>query len=229
MKFTMTKIAAGLVLAAAATGAQAVAINSITITGGSFSMGQYMASDAGCSSNPGDFNSFKCLTGGAGNTLNAGDGLTPKTDAAAYSPSATQFNFFGNPVTSGLNSLALGAAPANDWALGFQGDTTTGLNLGGFYANWNGTNFLQGTNSTGANGTSTLATGNFNNDGTFDVFWHSYITTAPFAGQTGYWHISGTYTADAAAPIPEASTYGMMLAGLGLVGGVVARRRKLMA
>jgi hypothetical protein len=32
----------------------------------------------------------------------------------------------------------------------------------------------------------------------------------------------------AAAPVPEASTYGMMLAGLGLVGFAV-RRRKLMA
>ena len=32
-----------------------------------------------------------------------------------------------------------------------------------------------------------------------------------------------------AAAVPEASTYGMMLAGLGLVGGMVARRRKLMA
>jgi hypothetical protein len=31
-----------------------------------------------------------------------------------------------------------------------------------------------------------------------------------------------------AAPVPEASTYGMMLAGLGLVGFAV-RRRKLMA
>jgi len=60
--------------------------------------------------------------------------------------------------------------------------------------------------------------------GQFDMSWSSYITTAPFAGQTGYWHINGI-----AAAVPEASTYGMMLAGLGLVGGMVARRRKLVA
>ena len=36
-------------------------------------------------------------------------------------------------------------------------------------------------------------------------------------------------TGTAVAAVPEASTYGMMLAGLGLVGGMVARRRKLMS
>lgn len=228
MKFAMTKIAAGLVLAAAATGAQAVAVSSITITGGDFSMGG--PGSGACSTNPGDFSSFKCLTSGPGNTFNAGDGLGVKSDSTPISPTATQFNFFGNPVTTNLYSLALGAAPASDWASGFQGTTdgsTINLNLGGFYANWNGTNFLQGTNSTGANGTSTAATGTVTGwDGTtgnFDITFSSYITTAPFSGQTGYWHLTGTVAA-----VPEASTYGMMLAGLGLVGGMVSRRRKLM-
>ena len=42
-----------------------------------------------------------------------------------------------------------------------------------------------------------------------------------YAGLTGYWILEGTMT----TAVPEASTYGMMLAGLGLVSAV-ARRRK---
>jgi hypothetical protein len=70
-----------------------------------------------------------------------------------------------------------------------------------------------------------LVTGSYDSTtGAFSLSWASYITTAPFANQTGYWILEGTVAA-----VPEASTYGMMLAGLGLVGGMVARRRKLMA
>lgn len=50
---------------------------------------------------------------------------------------------------------------------------------------------------------------------------------AGFSGWTAQWNYDGN-VALTAAPIPEASTYGMMLAGLGLVGFAV-RRRKLMA
>lgn len=45
-----------------------------------------------------------------------------------------------------------------------------------------------------------------------------------YVGQNAQWVMEGTMT----AAVPEASTYGMMLAGLGLVGFAV-RRRKLMA
>lgn len=39
--------------------------------------------------------------------------------------------------------------------------------------------------------------------------------------------ISGTWTNFSTTPVPEASTYGMMLAGLGLVGFMAARRKSL--
>lgn len=39
--------------------------------------------------------------------------------------------------------------------------------------------------------------------------------------------IGGTWTNFIATPVPEASTYGMMLAGLGLVGFMAARRKSL--
>jgi hypothetical protein len=44
-----------------------------------------------------------------------------------------------------------------------------------------------------------------------------------FGGVKYALHLTGTI---AAAPVPEASTYGMMMAGLGLVGFMASRRRK---
>lgn len=235
MIFNMTKIAAGLVLAVAATSAQAVAVSSITITGGTFSMGQPDTTPGVvCTgSESADFGSCHALLPGADNTITAGETGSPKLNTTAFAPDIVSFKFFGSQrVTTGLAPTALGAQPANDWALGFSGDATGGvlkLNLGGWYANWTGTNFLQGTNSTGANGTSVAATGTIDAAGNFNVTWNSYIQGGPFDTQNGYWRLTGTAVLDSAAPIPEASTYGMMLAGLGLVGGMVARRRKLMA
>lgn len=231
MKFNMTKIAAGLVLATAATGAQAVAVSSITITGGHFSMGQSYTTATCSGATTSDFGSCHAIAAGAANTLNAGDTGVAKADTAAFSPDIAHFSFFGAAqVTAGLAPSASGAQLANDWGSGFSGTTdgtTVTLNLGGFYANWNGTNFLQGTDSTGANGTSTAAVGTVTgwdgDSGNFDLEYHSYINGGAFDGQTGYWHLAGTVAA-----VPEASTYGMMLAGLGLVGFAV-RRRKVMA
>jgi hypothetical protein len=213
--FMFKKSLLALALAGASMGAQAVAVSTITITGGDFAMGP--ASGA-CDPGPGGFGNFRCVTAGSNPTLTANSTSSPS--------SITAFNFFGAPVTTFLASSATGAANANDWTLGFTGDVTAGamtLNLGGFYANWSGTNFLQGTDSSTNGGlTSAAATGTASG-GNFDITWHSYIGTAPFNGQTGNWHLTGTYTL---APVPEASTYGMMLAGLGLVGAVAARRRR---
>ena len=50
-------------------------------------------------------------------------------------------------------------------------------------------------------------------------------TASVFHGFQSNWRLEGVM---ATAPVPEASTYGMMLAGLGLVGFAI-RRRKLMA
>lgn len=209
-------IAAATVASLGAGVAQAAPVQSITVSGGDFSMG---APGVGACAN-GGFGSFQCLTGGSNPTITAGSTTSPS--------SITAFTFFGNPVNTFLAPSATGAANANDWGSGFQGSVTgsnISLNLGGFYAFWNGTNFLQGTDSTGANGTSTAATGTVSgcvgNTCNFDLSWHSYITTAPFAGQTGYWHLTGSVVT--AVPVPAA----VWLFGSGLLGLVgVARRKK---
>jgi energy-converting hydrogenase Eha subunit G len=56
-----------------------------------------------------------------------------------------------------------------------------------------------------------------------------YHATVPLGDASGFGgvayalHLTGVATA---APVPEASTYGMMMAGLGLVGFMASRRRK---
>jgi hypothetical protein len=207
---TFTKTLLALAIAGSALSAQAATVTSLTITGGDFAMG---AASGTCAI--GGFGNFQCIT--AGSTSNTIDGLFE-------GPSLTAFNFFGAPVTTFTAPSAAGAAPSltGNPLMGSTSGSTITLDLGSFYANWSGTNFLQAPNGTGmATGTYTATSAT---TGNFDVSWASLITTAPFAGQTGNWHIVGTV-----ATVPEASTYGMMLAGLGLVGGMVSRRRKLVA
>lgn len=222
-----------LALACLATGllgigtAQAATVSSITISGGFFAMGQDPATATCTASDAVDFGNCHAVAIGTANTINAGDTGSAKTTTTSFSPDIVHFNFFGaTPVTSGLATSVTGAADPNDWGSGFSGTTGTGtisLNLGGYYANWNGTNFLQGTDTAGANGTSTAATGTISGN-TFDINWHSYIVGGSFDGQTGYWNLTGTFTTESApVPVPAA----VWLFGSGLVGLVgVARRRK---
>lgn len=229
MKLQMTKIAAAVAMAglsAAASAAGGVGtVTEITFTGGDFSMG---APGVGACGAGGPFGSFQCIPAGA--TIDTDDGLFEAS-------SIVTFNFFNAPVTTFTALTAAGAAPSTS-GNPIQGTTTAStitLDMGSFYANWSGSNFLQAPSHAAPGATvanpmgitdDPLVTGTYDSaTGAFTISWSSYITTAPFANQTGYWNLTGIATT---APIPEASTYGMMLAGLGLVGFAV-RRRKLMA
>ena len=225
MKFAMTKMTAAVLMAGFSVAASAAGgtgtVTEVQITGGSFAMG---APGVGACGSGGPFGNFQCITGGP--LLDTDDGLFEAGNLLGLT-------FFGQPVNTSTALTAAGAAPSTS-GNPLSGTATTNtitLDLGSFYANWSGSNFLQAPSHENPNGSNTgvidspLVTGTYDSTtGAFSIAWGSYITTAPFADQTGYWILNGT-----AAAVPEASTYGMMLAGLGLVGGMVARRRKLVA
>jgi hypothetical protein len=126
------------------------------------------------------------------------------------------WNFFGQ-TGSDYNTVAI------------TGNTTTGLNFSGWTVTWNGIPAIP--MGAGAWGVGFA-------DGVANITWNGvygstytldYTATVPlndpstFGGVNYALHLEGTVLA---APVPEASTYGMMMAGLGLVGFMASRRRK---
>lgn len=123
-------------------------------------------------------------------------------------------------VSTGVNMSAWDVA----WATTPSFDMSTG--------SWSVTNVGQvgmadvngATTGSGVYGNGLAA---FNWDGIYGhAYTLDYTATVPvggFAGTQYALHLTGNVVA---APVPEASTYGMMLAGLGMVGFAV-RRRKL--
>ena len=120
------------------------------------------------------------------------------------------------------------------------GSTAAGLNMTGLTIAWGGNAIPIGSgawqvnpDSTTTNNIMTLqtysdSTAIFTWSGVYgEAYTLTYAATspvgAPFAGEQYYLYLEGTVQA-----VPEASTNGMMLAGLGLVGFAV-RRRKLVA
>jgi hypothetical protein len=103
---------------------------------------------------------------------------------------------------------------------------TAGVVMSGWRVTWNGIPSINmGGTAWGAGFTSGV--GNFTWDGIYgDAYTLDYHATVPVGDPSGFGgvryalHLTGTVTS-----VPEASTYGMMLAGLGLVG-FAARRRK---
>lgn len=92
----------------------------------------------------------------------------------------------------------------------------------GFFVDFNGNKILQGGTATGTGNWIKIPTveggaGLFD----FELSWSAYNSQGPFQGMTGHWTLTGT----AVTAVPEADTYAMLLAGLGLVG-MAARRQK---
>ena len=237
MKSTMTKVAAVAVLAAAASGAQAATLNAgdiLTINAGSFTT----SSAVNIAYNGGSFfgmdlNSNEKIALAEGTALAQGTiGLTVGATNTAYSPT-----LYGGDVTA---TWIFNGAPGTNFedSVAVTGGTT-GVNMGGWNVYWNGGPIDMGvgawqynptnpaTNNIMALQTYTNSTGNFSWSGIYgDAYTLDYTATVPtggFATTQYYLHLEGTVQA-----VPEASTYGMMLAGLGLVGFAV-RRRKLVA
>ena len=232
MKFTLTKIAAGLGMGmvVAATGAHAVPVAYSTAGFVMFS-GTGVVQDA--------------HSGAAGTTANVTGAID--TAAGTFTVASThQFQFklwtatggtLYNPGTYTVNVNGDGAVGAG------AGDLTFTVGAGQLGGN---VNFAWGTNSgidvfnvwdvasTTAGGliTTTYTSSNMNALPN-SVFYNGVavatdtwpglkMVDGPFIG------FSANFNMATVTPVPEASTYGMMLAGLGLVGFAV-RRRKFMA
>ena len=222
MKFAMTKIAAGLILAVAATGAQAAPVS----TGGVFDM----FSQKGYDNNT-------AVLGPAGTGTTGSDAtITGFVDysAGTWGVSSTT-PFFGLNWTASNGTLV---KTAGTYAL----DTTTGVvsaappTVPG--VDDDSMHFTLGANQLAGvidfawssnTGIRVVNVWNINPNGSLTAYQAPGMENGPFGGFNAAFHLTAANLAPISAPIPEASTYGMMLAGLGLVGGMVARRRKLMA
>ena len=215
MKFNMTQIAAALVLVGASTAALATPVT----TGGVFDMFSQVGLD---------------LTG----VVPAGNGsvghdttLTGFVDQNANTWGVSSPTpFFGLNWTASGGQLIQGAGSyAMNTTTGAVG-AGTGVTAADGFMNFNvgagqvaGTiNFAYGTTT----GIRVVNVWNVNGNGSLTAVLAPGMENGPFPGFNAAFQLTG---ANLIAAVPEASTYGMMLAGLGLVGGMVSRRRKLMA
>ena len=148
-----------------------------------------------------------------------------------------------NPKIQGLIDTTWGffGAYGSDYVTtGITQTSATSMNLSGWTVAWNGLAAIpMGTGAwtplnAAANGMATAGYANgsavLNWDGNYgSTYKLDYTATVPlgdpsnFGGVKYALHLEGVVTA---APVPEASTYGMMMAGLGLVGFMASRRRK---
>lgn len=231
MKLEMTKIAAALALTLVATGAQAAVVGptDMRITSGTFDFGVF----TGGVPRPIDIvNSSLDITDQY--NLPGWDTTLPQP-LGVMAPGATLSFGFGTGATSQVNvffapnapgSNGGGAAPVFSGSL-VNGDVSS-ISMLSMFFNWNGYTSTQGTViDSGV----TAPVSNLTMSGcvtgvscNWTMSWKSYMVGGPFNTPGGTWNLSGTITA-----VPEASTCGMMLAGLGLVGLAARRRRNKLA
>lgn len=216
MKFAITKIAAGLVMAAAATGAQAVAVTSWQL--GDFNSDGLMS----------DFNFYSPPSGSGPNKFAPTGELCGASNVPCAAVATNGSTQGVNTFTDGFNFGGTGMFSPFTYGTGVKADITggvltfTALNFGG---NYQGTNFFLAPDNLAAV-TSTVTDLGGGNYGVVARYVGTINSPgSSFDGYQSNWRLEGVM----AAAVPEASTYGMMLAGLGLVGGMVARRRKLLA
>ncbi|MBW8370368.1 MAG: PEP-CTERM sorting domain-containing protein [Thiobacillus sp.] len=212
MKFTMTKIAAVAALALASSAAMAAPV----ATGGTFQMNV----------NEG----FDYDPAGGGGPVNTDNSISGFVDMAAgtwgVSSAAT---FFGFNWTASNGTLI---TTAGSYALNVAtGALTTEAPYAGANVNDGTIHFQVGANQmaglidfawSSSSGINVVNVWDINSNGSLTAILAPGMEEAPFPGYNAHFNLT------AAGLVPEASTYGMMLAGLGLVGFAV-RRRKLMA
>lgn len=205
----------------------------LTITGGTFTMSDSSTSFGavsvlpGPSNNPGD--------------LDLNDGMVDADGlyGSATSP-VTTFDFLGiSWNTFFAHSVETFAPPCNPTCspitisdpepgaitvIGSPDDLAITADFSGFFTEWNGNYFWQGGLATGTGEwiiepTAGSGYGLYN----FTLRWSLVNVDGTFQGYTSDWVLTGTAFTPVAVPEPE--TYALMLAGVGLLGGAVRRRR----
>ena len=231
MNTTMTKVALALALTMGATAAHAVAVNTgdtLTIRTATLDGSGYVLATGG--------SYFGMDTNGKGGiTANERVGMSQGTNGIVIGATTTAGAFHpGVPLASDTGAVVdswafFGSTGTNFNTVGITGSTTAGLNFSGWNVAWNAVSAINmGSGAWGTGFVSGVA--NFSWDGVYgSTYTLDYHATVPAGDPSGFQfvpyalHLEGTVLA--AAPVPEASTYGMMLAGLGLVGFAVRRRK----
>lgn len=158
--------------------------------------------------------------------------LAQGTDGLVIGATTTAGASHGGPVAGGdTNSITapwafFGNTGSDYMTTAATGSTEGGLDMSGWTVTWNGIPAIpMGAGAWGAGYTSGVANVTWNGtDG--GAYTLDYTGTVPIGDVSGFGgvkyalHLQGTV-----ALVPEASTYGMMLAGLGLVGFAVRRRK----
>lgn len=234
MKSEMTKIAAALVVTVWATGAQAAVVGptNMQITGGTFNFSYYT-----------EYKDLPIPLFGTNDitdqyNLAGWDTSVPQT-SGVMAPGASlsftlgtnssdQVNVFFAPLTSyGHDIVPAPVFPVFNGSL-INGNVSA-IDMRSFIMHYGTINYMQGDSGQLSNENDPLVT-NLTMSGcvsgvscNWTMSWASNLRGGIFgsSGPNGTWKLSGTITA-----VPEASTYGMMLAGLSLVGLAARRRRK---
>lgn len=233
MSSNTNKIAVALALMAGASAANAVSLNNgdqMTINTATFDSSGYVLATGGSWFGM-DANGKGGITANERVGLSQGTqgiviGATTSALAGSYHPGNPTGSEPLGPIVGSWAFFNSTGTNFNDVAI--TGSTTAGLDFSGWKVAWNAVPSINmGGGAWGTGYTNGVA--NLTWDG---VYGHSYSldyhATVPAGDPSGFQfvayalHLEGTVNA---APVPEASTYGMMLAGLGLVGFAVRRRK----
>jgi hypothetical protein len=157
---------------------------------------------------------------GSGSTVSQGSTDGAILMGTVQGPGAFSTGFLWQGQTAYMTTL--NGAPS-----GSISNNTMTLDMSGFTGEWNGISF----NAAPDSGTLTTAVSLIGNGVYFYTADWTHLVTASdgvpalYYGFTFGLHLEGIAVTDL-APVPEADTYAMMLAGLGLVGWAAHRRRR---
>ena len=203
---------------------------SLTITGGAFTL-----------SSPSDTFGAMPVLAGPSNILDDGM-INGAVDADGLHGSevnpVTTFDFLGiSWNTFFAHNVQTSAPPCNPacslitiadpdpgaiTVTGTAWDPAISADFSGFFTEWNGNRFWQGGQATGT-GEWVIQPVVEGGTGIYDFTLHWSLVNAegPYQGLTSDWVLTGT----AVAVVPEPEAYALMLAGLELIAGAVRRRR----